>query len=454
MEKKLIKENNLRSVIMLKRIKESLELIDYNLYSVLLLMGLIPTLYSTVKIFFLGQMPNSWGYNIASQLMWVNVIYEVIQEGLILPLYHLLGSSLKKKSEFENKIKTGSIVIFSIFLLLSVLVSVFVHPLINLMKQDSILVNDTAIYIRLETIAKIFSSLFQFYIMIFNLKKRTTFLYLIIFIQIALTIIFDIFLVSSFSISLKLGVKGIAYSNILVNLILLVSCIIYMDKTNLINLQNQTILDFKWFKEWFKIGLFSGLESFVRNFFFLLMIVRMTNIVGEQGTFWVTNTFIWSWLLLPILQFGELIKRDCGEDANCFLKNEGAYFSVTAIVVLLWIVSIPVWKPFIRNVMNVQNYEEIYRLSLISLGFYIVFAFNNVIDSIFYGIGKTQYLLVQSLIINILFYGTFFILYLNNIYKPTLMSITLMFGSAIAADGVVTFIMYGWYKNKVKKEVT
>ena len=105
------------------------------------------------------------------------------------------------------------------------------------MKQDLSLVNDTAIYIRLETIATIFLSLFKFYIVIFSLQKRKFFLYLIVFLQMLLTIIFDVFLVSSFSISLNLGVKGIAYSNILVNIILLISCIIYMDKTNLISLK-------------------------------------------------------------------------------------------------------------------------------------------------------------------------------------------------------------------------
>ena len=46
----------------------------------------------------------------------------------------------------------------------------------------------------------------------------------------------------------------------------------------------------------------------------MLMIVRMVNVVGEQGTFWVANNFIWGWLLLPVLQLGELIKSDCGED--------------------------------------------------------------------------------------------------------------------------------------------
>ncbi|MFA5742336.1 MAG: hypothetical protein WC874_05600, partial [Candidatus Izemoplasmatales bacterium] len=60
--------------------------INYRLFFALLLMGLVPTIYTTVRIFFLGQMPGDWGFNIASQLSWINLIYEVIQEALILPL--------------------------------------------------------------------------------------------------------------------------------------------------------------------------------------------------------------------------------------------------------------------------------------------------------------------------------------------------------------------------------
>jgi hypothetical protein len=206
-----------------------------------------------------------------------------------------------------------------------------------------------------------------------------------------------------------------------------------------------TKITFSWMKEWIKVGGYSGIESFVRNIAFMLMVVRMVNVVGEQGTFWVANNFIWGWLLLPIMQLGQLIKRDCGESGEKAIKEKTlGYFGVTTIIVILWVISIPLWEPFIKYVMNIGNSHEIFRIALISLAFYITFAYNNVIDSIFYGIGKTNYMLFQSIIINSIFYGTLFVLYIIGIYKPTLELIALMFAGGIAFDSLLTYGMFYW----------
>ena len=66
---------------------------------------------------------------------------------------------------------------------------------------------------------------------------------------------------------------------------------------------------FNWVKDFIKIGGISGLESLVRNFFYMIMIIRMVNAVSEQGTYWMANNFIWGWLLLPVIQLGELLKE-------------------------------------------------------------------------------------------------------------------------------------------------
>ena len=68
--------------------------------------------------------------------------------------------------------------------------------------------------------------------------------------------------------------------------------------------------DFKWLATWSKIGLFSGLESLIRNVVYLVVILRAMNILNEQGSYWVANTFIWNGLLLPILPLADLIKQD------------------------------------------------------------------------------------------------------------------------------------------------
>ena len=95
---------------------------------------------------------------------------------------------------------------------------------------------------------------------------------------------------------------------------------------------------------------------------------------------------------------------------------------------LIWCCTLPYWTFFIKNVMNITNYKDVYHIVLVSTLFYILFAFNNVIDSIFYGIGKSNYMLFQSIIVNTIFYGTLFILYKFGIYTPNLQLIAIMFG--------------------------
>lgn len=433
----------------MKVIINSLKRFNYRLFMALLLMGLVPTVYTTVRIFLLGQFPGDWGFNIASQLSWVNLLYEILQEAIILPLFYFIGMATKNKIELENKVRSGLIFTALIYGTLSLLIIIFASPLIQFMAQDSTLIHETATYIRLETIAAIFMTLVKFSIVTLVVINKERYLYFVLALQMVLTIISDVFLVSSTSISLQLGVNGIAYSNIIVNALLMILVYFILKKEG-IDLFSKRKLSFQWLKDLSKIGGISGLESLIRNLAFMLMVIRMVNVVGEQGTFWVANNFIWGWLLLPVLQLGELVKRDCGEDSSAIKEKSLGYFAITAIIVVIWVISIPFWKPFLRDTLQLSNYQEVYHIVLISVGFYVLFAFNQVIDSIFYGIGKTKYMLIQSVVINTLFYGSLFILYSLGIYQPTLFLIAIMFAAGIALDSLLTYFMFLWMLRKRK----
>ena len=166
-----------------------------------------------------------------------------------------------------------------------------------------------------------------------------------------LCLVSDTFLVSTLPISANLGVNGIGYSNIIVNVLLLAVSLMLLAKES-IKVFAKAKLDFAWTKEFVKIGGISGVESLVRNAAYMLMIARMVNVVGEQGTYWVANNFIWGWLLLPVLQLGELIKQEVAADKENIRKNSLAYFGITAVISVLWLVSIPVWKPFMTHVLG------------------------------------------------------------------------------------------------------
>ncbi|MBQ7746633.1 MAG: multidrug transporter, partial [Spirochaetia bacterium] len=144
------------------------------------------------------------------------------------------------------------------------------------------------------------------------------------------------------------------------------------------------------------------------------------------------------WLLLPINQLGELIKQEVGTDEKAVKNNTVGYLAVTIIICLLWIATIPLWKSFMTHVLQFSDVDKLYNLVKLLLGFYVLYAVQNVFDSEFYGLGKTNYLLFESLVTNIVYYGTAFILYLTDIWTPSLTGIALLFGIGNAFDSIVS----------------
>ena len=93
----------LRNKSMITKIKTSLSNINYKLFLALLVLGLAPTIYTTVRVFFLGQLPGEWSFSIAGQLSWVNLLYEILSEAIILPLFYFVGKVKDDKKDFANR---------------------------------------------------------------------------------------------------------------------------------------------------------------------------------------------------------------------------------------------------------------------------------------------------------------------------------------------------------------
>ena len=436
---------------MILKVKESLKNVNYKLFVALLIMGLCPTIYNTIRIFWLGELPGEYSYSIAGQLSWVNLIYEVISEAIILPLFYFIGQALSNKKELTNRVKTGLLISLGVYLIISSAVIIFTEPLLELMATSSDIIDLSVDYIRLEAVAHIFTVLANFTLIVLLTCNKDKYVYLLTIVKMVLSVFLDLFLISSFSFSLNLGVNGIAISNMVINLVMLIMTLVLLSKLGL-NVFNKDKLNFTWAKELLKVGGISGLESFVRNLFYMVMISRMVNIVGEQGTYWVANSFIWGWLLLPVIQLGELIKQEVAVDKNNVRKNTLAYFTITLIISLIWIICIPLYKPFMLHVLNYNNVEELYQLVMILLGFYVLYAFQNVFDSTFYGLGKTNYMLFESIVTNVIYYGVCFVLYLTGVFEPTLIGIALMFGIGNAFDSVVSGIAY-WHLMKKRDKL-
>ena len=435
---------------MFAKLKLSLKNINYKLFIALLVMGLCPTIYTTLRVFWLGELPGEWSFSIAGQLSWVNLLYEVINEAIILPLFYFIGKVILDKKEITNRIKTGLLLSFAVYFCLSIIIVIFAEDLLLLMAASPDIIEASVSYIRIEAIANIFIILFNFILVTLITLGKDKYVYILTVIKLILSVVIDTFLLSNLRVSLNLGVNGIAYSNIIVNLILFVLSIYILYKEG-INLFNREKLTFSWIKEFLKVGGISGLESFVRNLFYMLMISRMVNVVGEQGTYWVANNFIWGWLLLPVIQLGELIKQEVSTNKDAIKNNTLGYFFITACICLLWCITIPLYKPFMSNILNFSEVDKLFNLVMVLLVFYMCYAFQNIFDSTFYGLGKTTYMLFDSVVTNIIYYGVCFILYITNIFKPSLLGIALMFGIGNLFDSIVSLVAYLFLLKNIRK---
>ena len=201
---------------MFKKLFKSLRKINYKLFISLLIMGLSPTIYTTIRIYWLGDLPNGYSYSIAGQLSWVNLIYEIISEAIILPLFYFIGKVISDKKELVNRVKTGLIITLGLYLLISGCVILFAEPLLNVMAISPNIFYQSIEYIRLEAIANIFSVLANFVLIVLITCNKDKYVYLITGLKLILSIVLDIFLISSFKVSFNLGVNGIAISNIII----------------------------------------------------------------------------------------------------------------------------------------------------------------------------------------------------------------------------------------------
>lgn len=422
--------------------------IRFRLYGALLLLGLCPTLYTTLRIFFLGQLPDPWAYSIAGQIGWVNLLYEVMNEGILLPLFYFLGGTEENRAEFANRLRSGLWVVTWIYGVFSLTLMVFARPLLGWMAATADIVDASISYIRIESVAALFGMLSSFTLVALVTLNRTQYLYLLTVARLIFSLLFDCVLVSQLPFSLRLGINGIGYSNLLVNLLLFLISLKMLSREG-IHLFTRDTISFSWMRVFFRVGGLSALESFVRNISYMVIIVRMVNVVQAQGTYWVANNFIWGWLLLPVTQLGELIKQDFSTDRRALQPHTRGYFVLTGIICAVWMVSIPLWKPFMQYILGYSDVEALFQLVLLLLGFYVLYAFQSVFDATFYALGKTNYMLWESVVTNTVYYGGAFVFFQLGIWTPSLTGIALLFGFGMAFDSLVSLLAY---RHMLKKE--
>lgn len=417
---------------MKERFKQ-LKSFNWRLFASLCALALIPAIYQTVRTFIISSNSQSGVFDIIGQMEWFDLLNETLQAFLIIPLYSIFNKIFKNDNEnfAEHTFKTG-LLTFIIYTLFSIGVLIYGIVLIKAMTPNEIDIATTNTYLQLETVAFMVGIIVSFVNVVFVVVGNDKNVYIFLMIKTVLALTADFALVPN------LGVYGIAISNIIVNMVVAVSSFVL--------LYIQKFIKFCWFhksdltilKKWCKVGVFSGVQQFIDNFIYALMICKMVNMVAEQGNYWIANNFIWGWLLIPVNALSEIVRRDC-KDGYLRLKQFNYYFIVVCVIIV-WAITLPLWIPFFKYAENLTNANQIFLIAVKLVPFYIAYAGCAVIDNIFVGLGKTIYNAINSLIINVAYYGIFYLLYATNAIIFTMDVIILMFGFGMVMHLVVSLI--------------
>ncbi len=404
---------------------------DWKMYLALCLLALVPAIYQTVVTKLITSYANPGALDIVGQMEWFDLINETICAFLIVPMYSVLSKAYKNDNFNKVVFKLGIIVI-GLYALFSLGTFFYGIHLVNYMNPNEIDIAASYRYLSLETVAFMIGIIFSYASVVFLVIDKARYMYAFLVAKILLALLSDFLLIPN------MGIDGIAVSNIIANGVmgaLAIGLLIYIKQLKAGKYSKE---DLPHLKDWTRIGLFAGGQQFLDNIIYALMICRLVNAVSESGNYWVSNNFIWGWLLIPITCLAEIIRKDAGTDG--YKLKQSNYYSIVIFSVVVWFALIPTYQWFFKTAQGLDNPERIFEIVIKSLGFYIAYALSQIPDAIFVGMGKTKYNAINSLFCNIVYYGIWFILWKAGAVIMNMDMIIVMFGCGMTVHWIVSLI--------------
>lgn len=371
---------------------------------------------------------NSVDINIMGQLEWFDLIDEILVTALTVPLYFLL-----KPDKNADKNMVGFLISLGIYGAFTVIIMARISTIAEFMQASN-----AVPYLFMQALSMLSGFVGTFMVMIYTLNSDDKLVRQTLVCKLILQVFADYFFISAFKD------VGAAYAEIVVNVFvgLIAGGLVY--KKGYLKFQKP---DKQFLVDWLKIGVFSGIQIFLDNFIYAIMICKMVNAVSEAGNYWIANNFIWGWLLVPVSCLVEVIKKN--EEKDLGIKNCWKYL---AGILAAWIVTIPGWKMFIEGPMA-SNGNEILKIVYPLVPFYVTYLISAVIDGWFISKGKTIYNAINSFVVNIGYYGIMYALFKQGIFKTDMNFIIMMFGFGMVVHMIASVVMYLFEKEKQKNIV-
>lgn len=391
---------------------------DFKLYGSLILYALLPSVYLLIRMQIVAV--SGVDINIMGQIEWFDLIDEVLVTALTVPLYFLLKPDKEKTAPDKNC--AAFLASFAVYTAFTIVVMMKIGSIAKFMNAEN-----AVQYLFMQALSMLAGFVGTFMVMIFTLNDDDKLVRRLLVSRLCLQVVADWIFISSFKD------VGAAYAEIAVNAVIgLIAVLSAYGKGYL----KFAMPGKDFLKDWCKIGAFAGIQMFLDNFIYAVMVCKMVNAVSESGNYWVANNFIWGWLLVPVTCLVEVIKKN--DKIRLTMKNCWRYL---IMIFAVWLITMPRWKSFISGPMASDG-NVIMKIVLPLVPFYITYMISAVIDGWFVSHGRTIYNAINSLIVNVGYYGIIYLAFKRGMFAENMMFIIGMFGCGMLVHMAASILMY------------
>ena len=438
---------------------------DWRLVAFIFMFLGLPNVYQLYRVRLIGnELPDPGSLAIVSQWQFVGLVVEIFQEATVLAIFFFLGSQIRSATAIQlDRTKSVFTFIFVAALVFSVGVFLFRDAFITLIGTSPEIQEQTRAFLGISIFSIPFTLLAAAIVVLFESLGLRWLVGLMALVNIALRFTFDSLFFGGHGFSLQADVVGVGWATLLASVALFVVGLVFLLHTKNIGLAALVARpSFTDMQEYMRVGLGSGADSLIRNVAYFVMIIRIVNTIGaaEIGGYYVAIQIIWSFMLVPVLAFADSAKALVANSFGNLERVKMLWYAamvITAGMMILWIAVVPAF-PSVAGALTDDAETVKWAVTAFGILFvpYVLFSFNTVTDSFFYGLGQTKYLAYQAFLTNGTVYLAAFLLYVAGAWDVTFEGVMVLFSLGILVDSFLTlyFLIKMLYVDPARSQAT
>lgn len=453
---------NKQSVAIKDRIINLIKPYQWGFIGFLILAAFIPKIYELTNTFWIGQISYD-ALAITEQYEFLAVTIEIVNEMIPYGILALVAQNYMNKEKIISILKSGLVLQLIFSSALMSIVIVFTPQFVSTIGTPAEIASLTGNYLVLKAIALPFESLAILLLLaIKSMRRGKEVLYLVLF-SVILNVVLDLLLISNTSVSLNLGVQGVAIGYVVSKVALFIVSAGFA--TRILGVHVRTISLKNWastVRAIFAIGGWTGLDSLVRNVGYILVPLNILNIIGTDqfGGYGLAMTVMWT-LIIPVLAITEgtnvVVGNYYGERKPQQIKKVviTSILLVSLVMIGIAVGGIFFWNSlssfFNQNPLMVHYSTATFWWLIIP---YCLFALGMILKSLFYGTGKTKYIFYISAFCNFLLIIPFWFLAKLDFIVASFDNVMALFLVVFVVDIVITYILFRKTLKKISIQST